>query len=90
MKKTIWKFPFEVTDEIKIRMPKGAEILTVEAQGSSPCIWALVDPDASMEVVTFRVYGTGHPVETMNIEEHVGTFQLEGGAFVGHLFKAAT
>jgi hypothetical protein len=86
MKKTIWKFAFEIGDEIVIEMPKGAEILTVQVQSGLAFIWALVDPGAEKENRYFDLYGTGHLID-MSIERwYIGTFQLYQGALVFHLF----
>ena len=62
--KTIWKFPFAVSDKlvIAIEMPKGAKILHVEVQSDwlapglrgQPCLWALVDPLAEKEWHVFE------------------------------------
>lgn len=93
MTTTIYKYPFDVTDDIEIPMPIGAEVLAVQVQvtprGEMPCIWARVDPSDETEVRHFRLVGTGHEVPefgdaTLN---YVGTFQMIGGAFVGHLFE---
>lgn len=93
MSLSIWKFPLKVTDYQKISLPKGAEILSVQSQNQFPCIWAIVDSavDAETEEREFEVFGTGHPYYN-NVhfgQEHkfIGTFQLNGGAFVGHLFE---
>ena len=59
-------------------------------QRETPCLWALVNPDAPMETRTFRVVGTGHDIPPDGADYlwyHVGTFQMHGGYFVGHLFE---
>lgn len=87
MIKQIWKFPLELNGACSITMPKGSEILTVQTQYNKPCIWALVDPKAVMTERIFYTYGTGHPVEDME-KTYVGTYQLNAGAFVLHVFEA--
>ena len=69
MKKTIWKFPLDVTDETECVMPVGSELLTVQTQGDTLCVWALVDPDpkAKTESRSFRIFGTGHVVEERRV-----------------------
>lgn len=84
-RKSVWKFELQVTDEFKLTMPKGATPLHVEVQNDKPCLWALVDPTAEREERTFYVHGTGHPVGPG--AEHVGSFMLMDGTFVGHLFQ---
>jgi len=85
---SIWKFPLQCADKTVIVMPKGAKVLCVQSQREIPCVWALV-PDTGAEVEqerTFTIYGTGHQHESIS-GEYVGTFQLQGGAFVFHVFE---
>ena len=84
----IWKFNFEITDYIELEMPKGAEILSVQTQHETPCIWAGITAGNGTEIRKFRVFGTGQPI-TMNENglKFIGTFQLMNGSFVGHLFE---
>lgn len=84
--KSIWKFPFEITGEQKIFMPRTAKILSVQVQHGTPCIWALVDTDEQKTERTFIVHGTGHPC-SCDASEFIGTFQISGGALVFHLFE---
>lgn len=86
--KTIWKFGLEARDGVAIDMPKGAEILSLQVQGSTPCIWALCDPHAEPETRYFRTYGTGHPVES-EPGRFIGTYQIMNGALVFHVFEVS-
>lgn len=86
--KRIFKYPIQVDDYQVIEMNKGAVILTVQTQREKPCIWAIVDPDAPLEPRRLRLAGTGHPIdEPLEEMKYIGTFQLGGGAFIGHLFE---
>lgn len=82
----VWKYEFEVNDKVEIDLPAGAQILCVNSQGplSMACIWALVDPSASTERVTFRVLGTGHPIQVEELRCYIGTWFA--GPLVFHLF----
>jgi hypothetical protein len=84
MDKTIWKY--SLTPDCTLSMPVGSIILTVQEQEQRPCLWALVDPAAPHECRRFRTYGTGHPVAD-DPGEYIGTFQLNGGSLVFHLFE---
>lgn len=86
--RAVWKFPFRVDDSFEVSMPAGAEVLHVEAQFETPCLWALVDPTAAKVLRRFRLAGTGHPISIPPRREfkHVGTFMLGGGSLVFHLF----
>ena len=88
MKKQIWKFTIN-PNKIIVEMPKDAEILTIQTQNETPCIWALVNPENEKELRHFEVYGTGHDIHyDMGIErKYINTFQLYGGSLVFHLFE---
>ena len=84
--KRIFKFPLQVSDLQKIRMPKDSTILTVQVQKGTPCLWALVDTEKEMVGRSIRIVGTGHPVPK-GIIRYIGTFQVLEGTFVGHVFE---
>ena len=84
----IFKYPIEITDKQSILMPKGAKILAVQVQNGNPCIWAMINPDTTVEEVAIRVHGTGHPIYDSSNLEYIGTFQsIYGGNLVFHVFK---
>lgn len=88
--KTIWKFPLQTTDQQSLEMPESAEILSVQVQGETPCLWALVDPQAIRLTRVFETFGTGHPVpvDAGHIRrKFIGTYQLLSGALVFHVFE---
>ena len=87
MIKRIYKYKIPVQDEFTMELPQGAYILTVQSQREVPCIWAVVDPDAPLEPICFRVAGTGHDIEWDTVKRYIGTFQLCGGDLVFHLFE---
>lgn len=86
--KAIWKYPLAVTDEQTVNMKQGAEILCVQVQDGVPCLWAVIDDVLPGRLRSFRLYGTGHPVDDLG--RYVGTFQLHGGSLVFHLFEVPT
>lgn len=83
MKQTIWKYPFQIDDEFEIEMPEGAQVLTAQVQGSTPCLWALVNPEAPKTKRKFFVYGTGHEINEEGVA-YIGSIQMNG--FVWHVF----
>jgi len=89
MDKTIWKFELEPIDRQIIEMPVNAEILTVQIQNETPCIWALVDPTKLTEIRVIEIFGTGHKMyyDIKNDRKHLGTYQLYGGSLVFHVFE---
>ncbi len=83
----IYKYPIEVNPLITIQMPEKSKILTVQVQRGEVYIWAVVDTDTQKkEKRIFACYGTGHKHEKIK-GTYIGTFQLNNGEFVGHLFE---
>jgi hypothetical protein len=80
---TVWKFPLAITDQQQIEMPVGAEILHVEPQEKTLCLWARVDPDAPLEGRAFVITGTGNPVP--EVVDHVGSAVVP--PFVWHVWE---
>lgn len=85
----IWKFLLEVKDRQGVRMPEQSKILKVDAQQGKPCLWAVV-PDPTKYVQEVRkivTIGTGHEFEVDDDLECIGSYQIVGGDFVGHVFE---
>lgn len=87
MKKTIWKYKLPSTTSF-FEMPEGAEILTVQLQNGTPCIWAIVNPDAKLEERTFVFVTTGGHIPAGDNQKYIGTFQLYDQQLVLHLFES--
>jgi hypothetical protein len=85
MSEKVFKYPLEMTSDQMIEMPKGAAVLCVQAQGGLPKLWASVDPTAPRVKRRFGIYGTGHEMPGF-LAHYVGTFQMQDGAFVFHVF----
>lgn len=84
--RSVWKFPFSVSDWCEFPMPVGAKILHLAVQHGDPCLWAEVDSDAPTEMRTFRTYGTGHAMGYHN-QHYVGTYMVQDGALVFHVYE---
>ena len=83
----IWKYEIEATDSQEIVMPGvSVRMLDVQIQNGVPCLWALVEPGGPKSTIRLATYGTGHEVDSLGPDLYVGTFQLEGGALVFHVF----
>jgi len=83
----VYKYPFEINDEVIVHMPEGAEVLHVDAQHDAPCIWAMVDDRRAMAPYLFYVVGTGHPADHVCTGQHIGSVMMDGGALVFHVFQ---
>lgn len=83
----VYKYPVKMTNYFEVEMPKDAEILKVDVQHGQPFMWALVDPEnEEMERIRFRRAGTGNDIKEDDII-YRGTFFVDGGKFVYHLFE---
>lgn len=85
--KTIWKFPLQMKGFQTIEMPEGAKILSVQPQGESVCLWALVESTNQMERRGIVIVGTGHDCEWRNLDQFIDTFQMMNGALIFHAFE---
>lgn len=87
---TIWKYtigpnPAKVTELI---MPEGAKVISCMMQQGSPCLWALVDPEAPKVVRLFHLFATGEPFDANGLT-YIGTYQIDG-YYMFHLFEEST
>lgn len=85
--KAIYKFHLGNDFDIKIEMPKGAKILSVQEQFREGVLWAIVDPEAEVEPRTFKSVLTGHEFDTNGKEIYIGTYQIDFGNYVVHVFE---
>ena len=85
----IYKYPLDIQGggEIEIAMPINAKILCVQVHKGIPCLWVIVEETQPRENRRFYIYGTGHPMPMESLH-YIGTFQLLGGNFVGHIFES--
>lgn len=86
--KTIHKYQvvFAQDARIAIEMPKGAEVLHLQAVGDEVFLWARVDPSQPSESLPLWLALTGKPLPE-GLGEHLGTAVLYDGTFVLHVFE---
>ena len=82
--RVIWKFPLDICREQEVPLHRVHEILTVQAQGNVPMLWAMVNPATKPENVTIFCYGTGHEGVDPDAK-YIATVQIEG--FVWHFYE---
>lgn len=87
MAKIIYKYVLNSHDITILEMPIDAEILTVQYQFGSVCIWALVDYTNENESRLFGVIPTGQLFNEKEIRKYLGTVQENGGQFIWHVFE---
>lgn len=88
MSKIIYKYPLQVQDKQTIKLPSGYKILTVQVQDSIPCLWAMVDTSIDCVEVNIITYGTGSGILSDEELRYIGTYQLNNGVFVFHVFES--
>lgn len=87
MAQMIYKYGLDIGIN-SIPMPVNAKILTAQVQFERIVIWARVDVGQdSIETRKFAVFGTGFRIDDFAIKSYIGTIQLDGGQFVGHVFE---
>jgi len=82
---SIFKYPVNITDEQMVAMPKGAEILSVQVQHGSACLWAMVNTENPNTFRRINIKGTGHPIHG-ELGTFIGTVQFDNGVLVFHVF----
>lgn len=88
MSEAIWKYELETTDHQTLKMPAGAQILTIQTQRGNPCLWAVVTVENEIVDRKITIRGTGH---IMAMEgDYLGTYQSYGGDLVFHVFEDAS
>jgi len=89
--RAIYKYEIEIVDFPEINAPLGAKPISVIVQNNKPYVYCIVYPENELGKQTFRLIGTGMPIQDGNVDSSVfiGTFEIEvsGTPFVGHLFK---
>jgi hypothetical protein len=76
-----------LTRRVELLLPRNAVVLCVQVQHNIPTIWYSFsegDIDQELEVVIFEIQTTGALFFTTL--EYLGTFQIDNGRFVGHVF----
>lgn len=83
---TIHKFPVAM-DNFVLKLPTDAQVLCVQVQRDNPQLWVKLNSEQDAVDRRFIVVGTGHVVPD-GYDTYIGSFQLYGGSFVGHLFES--
>lgn len=81
--RAVWKFPLnEMPQDIEAPI---VDFLTVQYQGDTICVWAIVNPDAPPNKYRLYVEGTGWESSKISYDTYIGTVQ-DGGGYVWHIF----
>lgn len=82
----VFKYQLAVVDHQIVEIPHGAELLCVQTQYGVPAIWARVDDEHTEVEYDIFIVGTGHNADRTEGVKYLGSFQLQDGRFVGHVF----
>ena len=88
--KVIYKYLVPLTADFRLSLPPLAQVLSVQMQNGSPQMWVLQDANLanSTQERRFMVIGTGHQIpDNLSSVHHLGTFQMNDGVFVWHVFE---
>lgn len=87
MKQVIYKYKLDLAPIQSLELPKGSEILTLNVVNEDPYVWVLInDINAEKEIINFQTIGTGHEANVNQESEYLGTYFLNNGSFVAHVF----
>lgn len=80
----VWKYVISPMNDVPdISTPEGAKLVHVGLHGKQIGLWFEVNPAEKHSIIrSFRVYGTGHPIE---MGSHVGTVIMI--PFVWHVYE---
>lgn len=89
----IYKYKLETTDLQVVEVPKlgGAssfkeQLLNIEVQNETPCMWCLVDEEEEAQEITIRIVGTGNPMPVLSKDDYLGSYMQSDGRLVFHVF----
>jgi len=83
-------YRYQIPPSGRLEIPAGSEPLCVQVQHGIPCVWARV-PEGGTGTKLLRLYPT--PLTPLLAQEvaplgkYVGTFQLDAGNLVFHVFE---
>lgn len=80
----IWKFSLAVERRSTVRMPVGAQVLSVHVQRGVICLWAKCDPEMLIGNRHFTVVGAGYTMPS-GLREFIGTVLMP--PFIWHVFE---
>lgn len=84
----VYKFELKLHDSQHIRLPLGAQVLTVAMQREKLCMWVLLDPskETPLEERRFDVVGTGNPMCCKETNAaYIGT--VDDDPYIWHIFE---
>ena len=81
--KRVWKYPLKFRRNQELTLKRKSQILSVQFQEETLCLWALVEPDEIDALCKIHIIGTGFEIKE-NLDYYIGTVQQ--GVYVWHVF----
>ncbi len=85
---TIYKYPLSAQSAQWVKLPLGAQLLTVKLQHNVVCLWAMIDTSRiETEMREIEMLRTGHDIELPYRRHYLGTVLMQNGNLVFHFFE---
>lgn len=82
--KTIWKYPLEIADMQRVRVPMGSTPLCVGSDpAGNPCLWCEVDDQQPIIPLEVYIVGTGNPLPE-DVNRYIGS--IRQNPFICHVY----
>ncbi len=93
--RVIVKYELTVSEMFRLELQKGAEVLSVMVDNNTPKLYVLVDPEITYTISRFfEIVPTGHtlraglhPDGRLIARKFIGSFQINNGNYIGHVFE---
>lgn len=86
--KTIYKYKIDVGSYFYLDLPVGSETLSVHGIGDDAYMWIMIDRmELEQEKKVFYIAKTGEYIDGLQYKRFIGTFIVNEGEFVGHVFE---
>lgn len=73
MEKAIWKYELEMNGRQEIKMPRDAEIISIQKIDGTVRLLAIVETDAEKVNTVFEAYKTWDVLPDMSTRRYIGT-----------------
>lgn len=84
----IYKYELRVQDVQTIGLPIDAEVLDIQNQNGTICLWAKIpDTETTLVAKTIYCFGTGHAMPSNhNQMKYISTVQMSGGMLIFNFY----
>ena len=91
---SVFRYFIKITDDQTIKIPLlhglslKDSVLKIDTQYEIPCMWVMVEDENKPVECKIFIRGTGHSCDSIftKPDTYLGSFQLQDGRFVMHVF----